>query len=128
MKNLSMSLFGGILFGGILIGVYTFTATAEHYGIPTVGQERNERVWTCVTKADAKIFVTAQAEAESFFSWVDMLRDMNRQNRCQMEPIKYVVDEIVETVSGLEVLSREFGEPVIHYIVKTKDNHFVVTY
>ena len=102
MKRLSMSLFGGILFGGILIGLYT--ATAEHYGIPTVGQERNERVWTCVTKADAKIFVTARTEVESYFEWINMLRSMNGQNRCQMELIEYVVDEIVETVSGFELI------------------------
>jgi len=123
MKKILMS-----LFGGILIGLYSMTATAEHYGVPTIGQERNERVWTCVTKADAKIYVTARAKVESYFDWIDVLRNIDNQNRCEMEPIKYVVEEIVETVWGPEVLSREFGEPIIHYIIKTKDGHFVVTY
>lgn len=125
-----------VLFSAIAIGSYVLLASANHYGIPTVGQEREETVWSCITKDDAKIFVTSRAEVESYFSsketayfaWIKLLREMNRLNRCEMEMTEYVIEEIVETVSGLEVLSREFGEPMLHYIIKTKDGHFVVTY
>jgi len=116
------------LFSAIAIGSYALLASANHYGVPAVDQEREETVWSCITKDDAKIFVTSRAEVESYFAWIKLLRSMNRQNRCEMEMTEYVIEEIVETVSGLEVLSREFGEPMLHYIIKTKDGHFVVTY
>lgn len=126
MKKILASFFGGLLLGSILIGI--ITANANHYGVPIVDQEREETVWSCITKDDAKIFVTSREEVESYFAWIKLLRSMNRQNRCDMDKFEYVIEEIVETVWGLEVLSRGFGEPMIHYIIKTKDGHFVVTY
>jgi len=125
MKKILAAFFGGLLLGSIW---YIITANANHYGVPIVGQERDETVWVCVTKDDAKIFVTSRAEVESYFAWLKLLRSMYRQNRCDMDKFEYVIEEIVETVSGLEVLSREFGEPMLHYIIKTKDGHFIVTY
>ncbi len=116
-----------MLFSVLFVGLYASTASAEHYGIPTVGQERKEVVWHCTNIDDARIYVTERAEAESYMHWIFILREIVEQDSCMMGEIEYVVDEVVETISGLEVKSRAFGEPIPHYIIKS-DGHFLVTY
>ncbi len=121
------------LFGVLLIGLSTSTAFADHYGIPAVGQVRTEVVWICKNIDDARAYVTlradiaAKAEEGHYFIWIVMLREIVGQGRCIMREVEYVVDEVVEIVSGLEVTNRAFGEPIPHYIIKYNE-HFVVTY
>ncbi len=116
------------LFSVLFIGLYVSSASAEHYGIPTAGQERTEIVWVCTNIDDARVYVTERAEAESYLHWIFILREIVEQGSCSMDEAKYVVDEVVETVVGLQVINREFGEPITHYIIKIKDGHFIVTY
>lgn len=127
MRNILVSFFIGMVIGGMGVGLYTMTASAKHNGVPTVGQERIEETWSCITIDDAKLFVTARAKALGYFAWIELLREMVNQNLCQMADTTYIVEEIVETVSGLEILNRKFGEPITHYIIKSGD-HFIVTY
>ncbi len=116
-----------VLFSILFIGLYVSTASATHYGIPTAGQERTEIVWVCTNIDDARVYVTERTEAESYLHWIFILREIVEQGSCTMDKKEYVVDEVVETIVGLQVINREFGEPIIHYIVKS-DDHFVVTY
>lgn len=115
------------LFGVLLIGLSTSTAFADHYGIPTVGQIRTEMVWVCKNIDDARVYVTLRVETGHYFVWIAMLREIADQGRCIMREVEYVVDEVVEIVSGLQVTNRAFGEPIPHYIIK-HDEHFFVTY
>ena len=115
-----------VLLGFALMG-YAIGAFASHNGIPTAGQERKEVIWACVNIEDARTFVTARKEAESYDAWIAILRGLAGQRRCMMGEVEYKVEEVVETFSGLEVLDREFGEEITFYIVKSND-HFVVTY
>ncbi|KKN39126.1 hypothetical protein LCGC14_0746460 [marine sediment metagenome] len=115
------------LFSVLFIGLYVSSASAEHNGIPEVGQAREEIVWHCDNINDARTFVTARDEVESYSEWIDVLRELANQRRCNMGRIYYVVDEVVEEILGLQIENRTFGEPIPHYIVKS-DNHFVVTY
>ncbi len=121
MKKILSALFG------IAIGFYTFTAFANHMGLPEVNQERREIIWACLTIEDARIFVTAREEVESYEDWIDILRGMVGPNRCMMGQVEYTVEEVVETISGLAVENRSFGEPITHYILKSA-GHYVVTY
>lgn len=115
------------LFSVLLIGLYTSTAIAEHNGVPIVGQVRTEIVWFCDNIADARTYVIAREEVGSYFEWIAVLRVITNQGNCKMDKIEYRIDEIVETISGLYVENRTFGEPITHYIIKSND-HFVVTY
>lgn len=115
------------IFSVLFIGLYIPIVPATHYGVPTVGQERTEIVWVCANIDDARTFVTARAEVEDYYDWIDILRALISQGRCKLDKIEYEVEEIVEIVLGLYVENREFGEQIPHYIVKS-NNHFVVTY
>ena len=115
------------LFSVLFIGLYVSSASAEHNGVPTAGQARTEVVWFCDNIDDARTFITARTEVESYDEWIALLRGLVGQNRCRMGQVEYEIEEVVETVSGLYVENRTFGEPIPHYIVKS-DNHFVVTY
>lgn len=116
-----------ILFSVLLIGLYTSTASADHYGIPTVGQERAEMVWICTKIDDARIYVTAREKVESYYDWILVLRELVNMDNCVMGRTTYVVEEIVETILGLQVINRDFGEPILHYIIR-EGAHFIVTY
>lgn len=113
-----------MFFSVLLIGLYVSTASASHYGIPTSGQERTEIVWICNNIDDARTFVTAR---ESYYDWIFVLQSLVGLGNCDMGSIAYVVEEVVETLSGLKVADRAFGDPILHYIIKS-DDHFVVTY
>lgn len=120
-----------VLFSVLLIGLYTSTASASHYGIPVVGQERVEVTWVCNNIDDARIYVTARearGQVESYDRWILVLRALVSLGNCNMYfPATYVVDEVVETISGLEVVDRAFGEPIPYYIIR-EGAHFIVTY
>lgn len=115
------------LFSVLFIGLYTSAASAEHNGVPTVGQVRTEMVWFCDNIDDARTFVTAREEVESYDDWIVVLRTFVNRGRCKMDEMEYRIDEIVETISGLYIENHAFGEPILHYIIKSND-HFVVTY
>lgn len=115
------------LFSVLFIGLYTSAASADHNGVPTVGQEREEIVWVCDNINDARTFVTARDEVESYFEWIDTLRGLVYQGRCKMGRTYYIIDEVVEEILGLQVENRTFGDPITHYVIRS-GNHFVVTY
>lgn len=116
-----------ILFSVLLIGLYTSTASASHNGIPTIGQERAEIVWICTNIDDARMYVTAREKVESYYDWILVLRELVNIDNCVMGRTTYVVEEVVETILGLQVINRDFGEPILHYIIR-EGAHFIVTY
>lgn len=116
-----------VLFSVLLIGLYTSTAFASHYGIPIVGQERTEVAWVCNNIDDARTYVTVREQVESYYDWIDVLRMLVALGNCNMDTTTYVVDEVVETISGLKVANRAFGEPIPHYIIR-EGAHFIATY
>lgn len=128
LKEIKMKKMLLALFSVLFIGLYVSSASAEHNGVPTVGQVRTEVVWFCDNINDARTYVTAREKVESYDDWILVLRALVSLGNCRMDEIEYRIDEIVETISGLYVeKGRTFGEPVTHYIIDS-GGLFFVTY